>query len=419
VTNTAMSAAIVANRGKGNVAVLGAGIMGCCTALELARRGLQVTLFDEANAAMTGASRWNEGKIHLGHLYSATGSLATAHRVLRGGLLFKPIVESLIERPLADWTTGHDDAYLLHRDSVTSVEASLAHYRAVNELAATHPDAGHYLAPLTAVPSVALTATELDAVADTKVIVAGMRVPERSICTQRVADALARRVSEDPAIEVAFGLRVEAVRRGPAGNLDAWQVVCDSTSFGPFAAVVNALWHGRPRIDAATLGRSDVDPYHRYRVAAFVDSDPSLPQTSAVIAVGPFGDVKSYGNGRYYVSWYPDGLLAEGSGPLPPEVPVLDGTTKKAIAAHIAGAMSAILPATADIFRRASNIAIEGGWVYSKGQGVLSDPASALHRRDRIGVELHGSYVSIDTGKYSVAPMVARQVSHAICRVAA
>src|SRR5687767_3512683 len=78
------------------VAVLGAGIMGCSAALCLAQRGARVTLLDAAAQPCTGASRWNEGKIHLGYLYAADPSMATARRVLDGGLAFKPLIERLI-----------------------------------------------------------------------------------------------------------------------------------------------------------------------------------------------------------------------------------------------------------------------------------------------------------------------------------
>lgn len=59
------------------VAVLGAGIMGCSVAIQLARRGFDVTVFDRETAPMAAASRWNEGKIHLGYIYGAD---PTRHR---------------------------------------------------------------------------------------------------------------------------------------------------------------------------------------------------------------------------------------------------------------------------------------------------------------------------------------------------
>ncbi len=54
-----------------SVAVLGAGILGSSVALFLARRGALVTLFDARDRPFEGASRWNEGKIHLGYIYAA------------------------------------------------------------------------------------------------------------------------------------------------------------------------------------------------------------------------------------------------------------------------------------------------------------------------------------------------------------
>lgn len=44
------------------VAILGGGMLGACTALELARRGHRVTLIEGADRILQGASRWNEGK---------------------------------------------------------------------------------------------------------------------------------------------------------------------------------------------------------------------------------------------------------------------------------------------------------------------------------------------------------------------
>ena len=52
--------------------------MGSATALFLSRRRVRVTLFDAADQPFAGASRWNEGKIHLGYLYTADPSLDTA-----------------------------------------------------------------------------------------------------------------------------------------------------------------------------------------------------------------------------------------------------------------------------------------------------------------------------------------------------
>ena len=52
-----------------HVAVLGAGMLGTCLALELAQKGVSVDLYDREDACLTQAGARNEGKIHLGFVY--------------------------------------------------------------------------------------------------------------------------------------------------------------------------------------------------------------------------------------------------------------------------------------------------------------------------------------------------------------
>ena len=56
-------------------------------------------------------------------------------------------------------------------------------------------------------------------------------------------------------------------------------------------------------------------------------------------------------------------------------------------------------------------MSLEGGWVFAAGQGRLSDPQATLHRRSDFGITRLGSYISVDTGKYSTAPWLARRLA--------
>jgi hypothetical protein len=69
-----------------------------------------------------------------------------------------------------------------------------------------------------------------------------------------------------------------------------------------------------------------------------------------------------------------------------------------------------------DLEAEVEELTVEGGWVLALGQGSLSDARSRLHRRDRIGIQRHGAYFSVDTGKYSVAPRLAQHVVAEIVR---
>jgi hypothetical protein len=72
------------------------------------------------------------------------------------------------------------------------------------------------------------------------------------------------------------------------------------------------------------------------------------------------------------------------------------------------------VPWTEQILDAAEEIRVEGGFVFAQGQGLLSDPNSTLHRRDRFGVRRKGRYFSVDTGKYSTAPALAADLARTI-----
>lgn len=399
---------------KPHVAVLGAGIMGSSAALFLARRGARVSLFDAARRPFDGASRWNEGKIHLGYLYSADPSLETARRVLPGGLAFKALTEELIGSPLDGAMTAEDDTYLVHRQSVVP-DTAIGHYLdAVTALTISHPEASRYLVDLTAARVRRLTPAELTRDFDPAVIVAGYRVPERSVSTVWLADRFASALAAEPGIELALETRIKAVR--PAGESLEGPLFVETIrgTEGPFDFAVNALWDGRLVIDAG-LGLLPAAAWsHRFRLSVFLRTRAAVTVPSSVVATGPFGDIKNYNGRDLYLSWYPVGLIAEGSGIAPPQLPELEDVDRGRIIGEIFRRLGDGIPAVNELEAGAETIQIGGGWVYAVGTGPLNDARSTLHRRDQIGIQRTGSYFSVDTGKYSIAPWLARQVADAI-----
>ncbi len=238
-----------------HVGIIGAGITGCSTALMLARRGARVTLVDQAARPFAGASRWNEGKIHLGFLYAADPSLATVRRLLPGGLAFRPLVEDLLSSSILPVTTAQDDLYLVHHDSVVDVPMMRRHVAAVSSLAASHPAVQGYLTTLREDGWRELGRDELAAQGSDE-IAAGFLVPERSVSTRWIADRFVHALSATD-VEYVGDTRVTAVRsiRGSTAPPYSLEGVSTgrpgATSLGPFDVVVNAAWEGRPALDAS------------------------------------------------------------------------------------------------------------------------------------------------------------------------
>jgi glycine/D-amino acid oxidase-like deaminating enzyme len=393
-----------------SVAVLGGGIMGSSVALHLARLGARATVFEREEAPFRGASRWNEGKIHLGFLYAADPSLGTARSVLDGGLDFASQVERLTGASCAERMTRADDTYLVHRGSVAPPDAAREYFERLAALVRDNPRAGDYLVDVSDCRVRELDPGELEAVADPDAVAAGLRVPERSVDTNFVADAFVNALGDTPAVEVACGVAVNAVER----EGERWMVRAGDEAHGPYDAVVNALWEGRPAVDRTVGHRPDEGEQHRYRVSLFVRTETPLDVSSAVVAVGPYGDVKDYGNRDFYVSWYPAGLLARSESVDPPPVPVLDDAAHERIAAETFAGLGALVPGVLEIERKATEVRVEGGWVYSQGRGLLDDPGASIHRRDRHGISRLDSYFSVDTGKYSVAPTLAEELAQLV-----
>ena len=390
------------------VAVLGAGIMGCAVAIQLARRGLDVTLFDRELEPMAAASRWNEGKIHLGYLYAADPTPATAQHMLTGGLLFEERLRELIGVDLDGHVTRDDDTYLVHRTSVVGPDALRVKFGAIDALIRDHPDAARYLVDVSDARTDQIDADELRAMAGPD-IVAGFRVPERSVDTQWVADRLASAVAAETGVTLRLGTSVVGVGAHDSTS-GAWRVRAEDDD-EDFDLVVNALWNGRLPIDV-TAGLTPEPPWtHRYRQCVFVRTRTTCDVPSALVAVGPYGDVKNYNGRDFYVSWYPVGLVAQ-SAELELAAPSLPtGADAEAFIGHVRAALEPLMPGIGPLFDDAESAVVHGGFVFARGTGALDDPRSGLHRRDRYGVQRLGSYFSVDTGKYSTAPWLARELA--------
>lgn len=76
--------------------------------------------------------------------------------------------------------------------------------------------------------------------------------------------------------------------------------------------------------------------------------------------------------------------------------------------------MGDLFPGVHDILDAAQTVQLRGGFVYAEETGALDDPRASIHRRDRFGIRRKGSYFSVDTGKYSTAPLLAERVVAAV-----
>jgi hypothetical protein len=296
--------------------------MGSSTALYLAREGNEVSLFDEKSYPLAAASRWNEGKIHLGYLYASDTSMNTARKVLPGGLAFKRLTEELIGTSLDPAITPTDDTYLCHRNSVVGPDAMEAYYKSVSEMVREQPDASGYLVDASSCQSRKLTKDELANFTDSPEILAGFSIPERAVSTTWIADRFTEALHSQPGIDQFMDTRINQVYPEENGQ-DKWYVKSGSDSHGPFDYVINALWEGRLSIDQTVGMEMPAKWSNRFRLSIFLRTTKQFDLPSVCINTGPFGNIMNYNDRDFYLSWYPTGLALESSSIERPAIPML------------------------------------------------------------------------------------------------
>ena len=391
---------------ESRVVVLGGGIAGCLIASRLADSGYQVTLVDRNERLMSAASRWNEGKIHLGFTYTGTSSLDSARLMIEGAGVFESIIEQITGTAIAESWYSDRVVYLVDPASQFSAEVLWKRANAVADLLARHAETQtglrRYLADGPMLrwlkPEAAAAATGLGRIA------AAWETPERAIAPGPVAELVRSAVAERNIEVIRAG--INAVRR--IGN--AWEVDTDAGSLRA-AVVANCTWESRPMIDATQFDRfAPVSIRFKYGLFGsglrrLTDKAPSTR------IIGPFGDITPYGNGQAYLTWYPAGLAGLSDDGIPPTPALMD--REALIAETLAG-----LGVDRSILEEPhASWEVAGGYIVAHGYGDIVDAQSPLHDRSCPGArELAPGYVSVDTGKYSLGPLIAQRAVELICR---
>lgn len=397
------------------VAVLGAGLQGACAALELGSRGVRVDLYDRESAAVTQASVNNEGKLHLGYVYANDPTGASARIMVAGALSFAAHVRGWIGARVDRLEASAPFVYALHRESLVDAATLEAHLRRcvgfVRELHDGQP-ADYFGSEWREWPE-RLTRREVEAAYDPALVTAAFRTPEISIDPEALALEIRTCLAAEPNIRCRFGSSVTGVSleaprpivRFDAGN-DHHEEAYDH--------VVNALWASRLEIDG-TAGLEPARPW-TFRMKRFLRVrrvDRGLTPPSTTIVLGPFGDVTRYANGDLYLSWYPAGLAGLSSARQPPPWPVAPSdAARQALQCDIVDGLRAVVPQLAALGPQTiASSDVGGGVIFAWGASDIDDPTSFLHTRATIGPESYGRYHTVNTGKFTTAPMFAKVIA--------
>lgn len=399
------------------VAVLGSGIQGISTALALYHAGWNVELIDRTQSPMMRTSLTGEGKLHLGYVYGNDRSLETASLMVEGALQFSGLLDGWVHRPV-DWGALRSEpfTYAILSDTLVSSDRLGEHYHQVDDLIEASFNQGVTYAGLSTFSRTKkLVSTQ--AAGFTGDVIAAYLTSEVSVDPLLLRDHL---IASLEAFQIPFrpNSTVKHVRRVSAGGFSVELEKPDGSFISiQTDAVVNCLWDGRIQIDA-TMGIVSPRPciYRmKYAVHGTIRTRPDVPLTTT-FALGPYGDVVCRNNGRVYLSWYPDCLGGIIIGNQTPESWELELQTSE-ITAHRQEIVTRTLIALGDrleFLRDVQVDAITAGVIVAWGESDIDKPNSKLHQRNEIGVTHYDGYVSVDTGKFTTAPLFASRVVEAL-----
>jgi len=393
------------------VAIIGAGSLGSMAALNLSAAGVEVHVFERGEAPVQAASRVNEGKIHQGLIYAKDGVQRTARRMGMGAVSFWTLLTRYVDVPPALSTPF---LYAIHRDTMIPPGRVIAHMRAVyRQLADLEGAMGmRYLGRsgdhiLSEIP------VERSGL-NTGEIVRTFHTTERAIDPRVVSEALCQALTGAPRIVLRTQTDIEAVHRRPDGKFEVR--IKGAGAEGPFDQVVNAAWDDRLRLDQG-IGLPVPKSWsyrHKFGTRVLVQlSVDALPSITMVL--GPFGDIVNFRDRGLYLSWYPHGMVEMTHGLSPPNAWWRMGRAERLSVFQRSLAKWKTLHGgfeTLDIPENA--IDPVSGIIYSLGDTDISDADSLFHKRFDIGITSDRGYHSVDTGKYTMFPLMARQVTDRI-----
>lgn len=403
----------LARQGQTPVAVLGSGLAGVGTALELAKHGTEVVLVEQDELPMNRASLRNEGKIHLGLIYANDRTFGTARLQLNGALRFRALLARWIGERASSLRRSTPFLYLVATDSLLSQDALAAHYAAVERECVDQLSQDRELDYLGDRPERLFHAcrmSELESALRADRFAGAFWTEERAIDTDELAQLLRAAVRQSPKVRFLARRKVESVTRhpgrlciegsGPEGRwkLDAGQVV-------------NATWENRLAIDETVGLRAAPGWLHRLKYRVIARLPERLRQAPSVTMVlGPYGDVVIRPDGTAYLSWYPVGLRGWTPELAPPpawNAPCrgeLGQEERQVIANEVLTAIDAWYPGIA----ASQPLVVDAGAIVAYGRTDVDDVESGLHDRSRVGVTSSDGYHSVDPGKLTTAPLFAK-----------
>jgi glycine/D-amino acid oxidase-like deaminating enzyme len=379
------------------VAIIGGGLQGAFAAIACARRGRQVVIFERRAAILQGASRNNEGKIHLGFTYGLDTAGETQRLLARYGAAFRPALQQLLGNSDRSFVVARQVMYARHMDSLLSEEATDQHFEMVTRLL---NGCEFQLPGNRRLPESETKERFCDLVGSARL------VSEETIDAEKLCVAVAEVLLNTQGIQLQTGVEIRHATEGDRPSVFA----ADGQCVGTFDAVVNCAWDGLPELDSRSNLRST--GYCLRAKAGFIArATGRVPPQPVTFCFGPFGDIVPLGGDLVYLSWYPSCLMGftteitGGSGWFPELQSRFD--FDRAYSASV----TAFEKLCRGLHLSSEFEKVLAGAILASGSTDIDDRGSRLHKRTAIGIHRRDNYFSVNPGKLTLTPQLALELA--------
>lgn len=398
---------------KKSAIVMGAGIQGCCAALELSHAGWSVTLMDDSPEPWMNTSRSGEGKIHMGYVYANEQDRETAGLMIKGAVSFSGLIDSWVPSDIC-WESIRSEPfiYAVMAETMVDIDELQQHYAWVDSNFQDSIDSGMADRSESFAFHPARVLASPTKLGFTKGVTHAIQTSEVAVSPSGLRKALMPAILNSD-ISFIGSVKIESAERHSSGMKIKFTNKSKDEHSMQADIAVNCLWHGRIAIDE-TLGiHAPRQSLYRlkYGLHGQVSRYSSL-LTSTTFVLGAFGDLVRYKDGNIYASWYPDCMTDSTEDSIIPDgwKASMSGEDSLSLQKRIIEASTAALDQIHNEVKQVTFQSAVPGVIVAWGTSDIMDPHSELHSRSQIGVHSYGDYFSIDTGKFTMAPYFAGQL---------
>ncbi len=392
------------------VAIIGGGLIGCCSAASLHDAAKEITLFEAEQSLMDQASFYNEGRIHLGYTYGMDKSLDTVRLMAKAALVFEQLLVRWFGSEIRNVPRSSPFNYTVHKDGLLDADEYAAHAKKVGEILREYLKKGdtYFGVHLKKMPC-KLSTTYVSDHYDTRNILAAFETNEISIDPEAIAKIIRKNVLKISRINVRLNSEVSRICVDGSKYKVEIRTPNAKPSEETFDCVINASGRDLLRLDSFMGLQSPKDPLFRLKYLLRTRTkDIDLPSSSVVL--GMFGEVVSFKN-FMTLAWYPAGRLDwyQGLNPKRAEPILKEEPAATELKNEIVRGLSTVVPKLKN--RHFDDSELKGNWIFASGTSDVNDPKSRLHERTDVGIKRMNNYFSINPGKYTTAPYFADELA--------